>query len=265
MGAPGILEAGEIGLFEKLWAPNGLRVLFQPIVHVCGSTRQLHAVECLTRGPRGTELEQATRLFDAVRSQHLEVAVDRLCTGAALAAAGALPSWLTLSLNVHASTLSRDPGFPRALALLAAASGIVPSRVAVELVETSAPDDDAAFARALWELRTMGFRIALDDVGLGHSNLKLFVDVRPDYLKIDRFFVAGVENDSYRHAILRSIGELGRGVGALVVAEGVESAATLDAVVDARICLIQGHLIAKPIPLHELLEHPLVRSARKGP
>jgi EAL domain-containing protein (putative c-di-GMP-specific phosphodiesterase class I) len=252
------------GVFERLWAPNGLSVVFQPIVHVCGGRRQLHAVECLTRGPRGTNLEQATNLFDSVRQHRLEVEVDRLCTGAALAAASDLPRWVALSLNVHASTLSRDPGFPRALALNAAAAGIVPSRVTVELVETSAPDDDAAFARALRDLRALGFRLAIDDVGLGHSNLKLFVDVRPDYVKIDRFFVAGVENDSYRHAILSSIGELGRNVGALVVAEGVETTATLDAVIDARICLIQGHLIAKPIAIEELLAHPLVRLPRAG-
>jgi EAL domain-containing protein (putative c-di-GMP-specific phosphodiesterase class I) len=262
MRTSGTLIPEQPGIVERLWAPNGLSVLFQPIVHVCGGTRRLHAVECLTRGPLGTELEHATHLFDSVRQHRMEVEVDRLCTGAALSAARALPDWILLSLNVHASTLSRDPDFPRALALHAAAAGIVPARVTVELVETSAPDDDAAFARALGDLRAMGFRLALDDVGLGHSNLKLFVDVRPDYVKIDRFFVAGVEDDAYRHAILSSIGELGRNVGALVVAEGVESARTLDAVVDARICLIQGHLIAKPLPMSELLAHPLLRSPR---
>jgi EAL domain-containing protein (putative c-di-GMP-specific phosphodiesterase class I) len=264
MGGAGTLIPEERGVVERLWAPNGLAVVFQPIVHVCGSIQKLHAVECLTRGPRGTELEQATPLFDRVREHRLEVEVDRLCTGAALSAAAALPSWIALSLNVHASTLSRDADFPRALALHAAAAGVVPSRVTVELVESSAPDDDVAFARALRDLRAMGFRLALDDVGLGHSNLKLLVDVRPDYVKIDRFFVAGVEDDAYRHAILRGIADLGRNVGALVVAEGVESKRTLEAVIDARICLIQGHLLAMPIPLGELLDHPLVRKPRSG-
>lgn len=253
------IKRADSGVFERLRAPNGLAVVFQPIVHVCGGTQRLHAVECLTRGPRGTELEHATRLFDAVRRQRLEVEVDRLCTGAALSSARALPSWVTLSVNVHATTLSRDSDFPRTLALHAAEAGIVPSRVTVELVETSAPDDDAAFARALRDLRALGFRLALDDVGLGHSNLKLFVDVRPDYVKLDRFFVTGVEDDGYRHAILRGVAELGRNVGALVVAEGVESTTTLDAVIDARICLVQGHLIATPLALGELLDHPLLR------
>jgi EAL domain-containing protein (putative c-di-GMP-specific phosphodiesterase class I) len=265
MATHGTLIPADSGVYERLRAPDGLSVLFQPIVHVCGGVQRLHAVECLTRGPRGTELEQATRLFDDVRKHRLEVEVDRLCTGAALSAARGLPAWLLLSLNVHASTLSRDADFPRTLALHAAAAGVVPSRVTVELVESSAPDDDQAFARALRDLRALGFRLAIDDVGLGHSNLKRFVDVHPDYVKIDRFFVTGVEDDAYRHAILRGIGELGRSVGALVVAEGVETARTLDAVMDAQICLIQGHLVARPITMTELLAHPLVRTGDAKP
>jgi EAL domain-containing protein (putative c-di-GMP-specific phosphodiesterase class I) len=261
---PGTGEARDLGLVQKLWAPDGLTVVFQPIVYVCGGKQHLHAVECLTRGPRGSEFEQATPLFERVRRGGVEVEVDRLCTGAALAAAQGLPKWLFISVNVHASTLSRDGGFARGLALQAAAAGISPSRVTVEIVETSAPEDERRFMRALADLRNIGFRLAIDDIGLGHSNLKMFVDVRPDYFKIDRYFVAGVERDSYRHAVLTSVGELGRRVGALVVAEGVEANSTLSAVVDARICLVQGHLLAKPLSREDLLKHPLMAAAPTG-
>ena len=246
------------GLVDRLWQPDGLTILFQPIVHICGGDRHLHAVECLARGPRGTHLEFATALFETVREEGVEVEVDRLCTGAALATAEKLPDWLRISVNVHASTLSRDGGFARGLALHAASAGISPSRVTVEIVETSAPECEKRFARALADLRGIGFRLAIDDIGLGHSNLKMFVDVRPDYFKIDRYFVSGVERDPYRHAVLTSVGELGRRVGALVVAEGVEADSTLNAVIDARICLVQGHLIAKPLGIEELLRHPLL-------
>jgi len=252
------------GLVERLWEPDGVTILFQPIVHICGGDRHLHAVECLTRGPRGTHLEFATALFETVREEGVEVEVDRLCTGAALAAAERLPDWLRLSLNVHASTLSRDGGFARGLALHAAAAGISPSRVTVEIVETSAPEDEKRFARALADLRGIGFRLAIDDIGLGHSNLKMFVDVRPDYFKIDRYFVSGVERDPYRHAVLTSVGELGRRVGALVVAEGVEASSTLNAVIDARICLVQGHHLAKPLDIETLLAHPLLAEMPVG-
>jgi EAL domain-containing protein (putative c-di-GMP-specific phosphodiesterase class I) len=246
-----------LSLLKQLYAPGALTIAFQPIVEVCGGRRRLHGVECLTRGPRGTELEQAGALFDRVRQHGIEVEVDRLCSAAALHAAAELPAWLTLNVNVHASTLSRDSGFAQALSLNAQGAGIEPSRVTVEIVESSAPDDSERFARALVELRGLGFKLALDDIGLGHSNLKMFVDVEPHYFKIDRYFVHHVERDPYRLAVLACVSDLGRRVGARVVAEGVETDATLTATLRSGICLVQGVLLARPLSLRELNEHPL--------
>jgi EAL domain-containing protein (putative c-di-GMP-specific phosphodiesterase class I) len=252
-------------LLKELYAPGALSIAFQPIVEVCGGQRRLHGVECLTRGPRGTELEQAGTLFERVRQAGIEVEVDRLCTAAALHEAAALPAFLTVSVNVHASTLSRDRGFAHALALNAQNAGIEPKRVIVEIVESSAPDDAARFAHALVELRTLGFKLALDDIGLGHSNLKMFVDVEPHYFKIDRFFVHHVERDPYRLAVLACVAELGRRVGARVVAEGVESDASLTATLRSGICLVQGMLLARPLTPNELRAHPLFLARMPSP
>ena len=73
---------------------------------------QLYALECLIRGPRETNVERPVVLFDYVRRKRAEAAVDRACIETALAAAGHLPFCPRLSLNVHASTLGRDLGFP---------------------------------------------------------------------------------------------------------------------------------------------------------
>ncbi len=251
-------------LLKQLYAPGALNIVFQPIVEVCGGERRLHAVECLTRGPRGTELERAVTLFERVREHGIEAEVDRLCVSAALNAATSLPPFVTVNLNVHASTLSRDRGFAQALLLNAEGSGIDTSRITVEIVESSAPDDAARFARALIELRNMGFKLALDDIGLGHSNLKMFVDVEPDYFKIDRYFVHHVERNPYRLSVLACVAELGRRVGARVVAEGVEAEESLTATIDSGICLVQGMLLAPPLALRELLEHPLLQSPSRA-
>jgi EAL domain-containing protein (putative c-di-GMP-specific phosphodiesterase class I) len=245
-------------VLKELHAPGALTVVFQPIVEMCGGRRRLYGVESLTRGPRGTELERATVLFDRVRQFGIEVEVDRLCSSLALQTGAALPAFVRMSVNVHASTLSRDRGFAEALAMNARSAGIETQRVTVEIVESSAPDDEERFACALLELRSLGFKIALDDIGLGHSNLKMFVDVEPHYFKIDRYFVHQVERNSYRLAVLSCVAELGRRVGARVIAEGVESDATLTATLRAGISLVQGNLLARPLSLEELLEHPLV-------
>jgi EAL domain-containing protein (putative c-di-GMP-specific phosphodiesterase class I) len=261
MNAPanGYAMSHGLQLLKRLHAPGTLTIAFQPIVEVCGGgRRKLHGVECLTRGPRGTELEQASELFDRVRQYGVEVEVDRLCTAVALEAASELPAWLNLAVNVHASTLSRDRGFAQALALNARATGIDATRVTVEIVESSAPDDASRFAHALLELREMGFKLALDDIGLGHSNLKMFVDVEPHYFKIDRYFVHQVERNPYRLAVLACLADLGRRVGARVVAEGVESDASLTATLRSGIRLVQGVLLARPLSAEELAEHPLL-------
>jgi EAL domain-containing protein (putative c-di-GMP-specific phosphodiesterase class I) len=85
---------------------------------------------------------------------------------------------------------------------------------------------------------------------------------RPNGNKIDRYFVDGVENDPYHLAVLKCVSDLARNVGARVVAEGVESDASLRAVIESQICLVQGNLFAQPLPLEKLRVHPLVRPAR---
>jgi EAL domain-containing protein (putative c-di-GMP-specific phosphodiesterase class I) len=250
-----------LDLLERLRVPDAISAVFQPILWVSGGELRVHSVEGLTRGPRGTELESAGRLFEHVREWGIEASVDRLCTAAVLAAAARLPQWLPLSLNVHASTLSRDTDFGEILVERAAAAGIAPTRVTLEVVESTAPQDGERFARALAALRGRGFQFAVDDVGLGHSNLKMFVDVRPEYFKLDRYFVDGIETDPYRQAVLKCMGELARTVGASVVAEGVESDASLRAVIGAQISLVQGNLFAQPLPIEKLLDHPFLLRA----
>ncbi len=248
-------------ILDRLRAPGAITVVFQPIVEARGERAQIHALECLTRGPVGTFVESPYVLFEYVRRKGEEAAIDRVCVAAALRSAATLPSGPRLCLNVHASTLGRDPGFPAFLRETAESLGIDPSRITVEIVEHAPPHDGPAFARAIAQLRSSSMRIALDDVGLGHSNYKMIVDTRPDYFKIDRFFVRAVQDDPYRLAVLESVARLAEKVGARVVAEGVEDLDELTAVQRLGIELIQGFLFARPLSAaaacaHELLAIP---------
>jgi EAL domain-containing protein (putative c-di-GMP-specific phosphodiesterase class I) len=244
-------------LLDQLLAPGGVSIVFQPIVEARNRTARVHSVECLARGPSGTHAESPVVLFEYVRRRREEPAVDRACLLKCLEQARGLPPFLRLSLNVHATTLSRDPEFPQFVASTAEAAGISPCRITMEIVENAPPHDGPAFLRALSGLRSFGMRIALDDVGLGHSNYKMIVDTRPDYFKIDRFFVRNVHEDSYRMAVLESVGKLAERVGARVVAEGVETLSELDAVKSCGIDLIQGYLFSRPLSASALQAHRL--------
>ena len=252
-------------LLDQVLAPRGLSVVFQPIVEVRDNLTRLHGVECLTRGPVGTHAESPTILFEYVRRRGEEPTVDRACLLAALESARGLPGLPRLSLNVHASTLSRDPDFAYFLAEATEAVGVDAARVTVEIVENAPPHDGPAFLRALRALRASGIRIALDDVGLGQSNYKMIVDVRPDYFKIDRYFVRAVHDDSYRMAVLESVARLAERVGARVVAEGVETQMELASVLGMGIDLVQGFLFAVPLSAEEAAQHELFRNEALNP
>jgi len=238
-------------LLRQCLEPGQLSVLFQPIVDVSGSEHGVHALECLIRGPKGTSLRSPEKLFALAREKGVEGTLDRACIGAALEAAATLPGQPDLSLNLHASTLSTDRELKEVLEAAASANSVETSRLIIEIVEQTPPRDLPTFRRVLDDLRRMGARIALDDVGLGHSNYGMILEVRPDYLKIDRFFVKGIRADFYRQAILESVCHLCHRVGARVIAEGIDNEADLETARAVGVDLLQGFLFSEPQPAAE--------------
>lgn len=243
-------------IIDDLLQPGSLSVVFQPIIRFDGETRVLHAIEGLTRGPKGSNMESALVLFEYVRRKHQEMQIDRACVNEVLRAAAALDHQLAVTLNVHASTLSRDPEFLTFLGDAAESHGVPLGRLTVEVVQHAPVWDGPSFQSALDALRHIGVGIALDDVGLGQSNFRMMLDCRPDYFKVDGYFIKGCHGDYHRQAILESIAGLAVKFGALVIAEGVEDEADLDAVRRIGITHAQGHLFSAalhPASLNESL------------
>jgi EAL domain-containing protein (putative c-di-GMP-specific phosphodiesterase class I) len=237
---------------DALLAPRAISILFQPIFELRCGQRRVDSLEALARGPAGTNLENASVLFEYARRKGAEVAVDRACLVAVFEALARVEDKPRVSLNVHASTLGRDPEFPAFLADLATSHAVDLSRLTVEVVEHAVPWDGAVFLCVLQGLRDIGIRIALDDVGLGQSNYRMILECRPDYFKVDRYIVAGCHRDDRRALVLRSVAELARGFGGRVVAEGVEDPADLRTVTALGINLVQGFLLAPPLDAADL-------------
>ena len=102
----------EHSALNSILRPGGITTLVQPIVRRAGGgATQLHAVECLSRGPKGTNFEATRVLFDYVRLKGEETLVDRACISTAFQEVSLLPADLPLHVNVHASTLGRDSAF----------------------------------------------------------------------------------------------------------------------------------------------------------
>jgi EAL domain-containing protein (putative c-di-GMP-specific phosphodiesterase class I) len=242
---------------NSILAPGGITAMYQPICAVDGTPpARLAGFECLSRGPKGTNFEAANVLFDYVRLKREELLVDRACVSAALMSAPRQAN-VRLSVNVHASTLGRDRDFVSFFIAAADRNEIPLSRLTIEIVEHAPPWDNVSFLTALAKLRESGVKIALDDVGLGQSNFKMMIDVCPDYLKIDRYFVERCDTDPNRRAVIEALLSLASTFGAQLVAEGVSTAEVVETLRGLGVSLMQGYLFAKPLTAHDAARYAI--------
>lgn len=153
---------------------------------------------------------------------------------------GAVPGAL-LFVNLHSRDLLDASLFAsdQPLARLA-------SRVVLEITERAALDDVDDARDRVAKLRKLGFRVAVDDLGAGYAGLASFVTLEPELVKLDMTLVRGIDQQPVKRSLVRSVTTLCRELGLLVVAEGVETPAERDVVIECGCDLIQGFLIAKP-------------------
>lgn len=244
----------EPNLVDKILAPGGLTVMLQPIFDAEGPAPAVHSYECLSRGPAGTNMESAEILFEYIRRKKIEQPLDRACIEAGLEAGSRLTGLPHFALNVHAITIATDPDFPDFLKKAASTRGISTTRLTVEIVEHAPTWHEGSFLDTLVRLRQLGIQIALDDVGLGHSNYKMILEADPDYLKIDRFFVTNCNSDRKRRAVIQSIIELAHQFEASVIAEGVETGDEFSWLLDHGVRLFQGYYFSRPLPVEAWID-----------
>lgn len=233
-------------LMNHILAEGGLTTLFQPIVDVSTAPFNLFAVEALSRGPKGSNAERADVLFEYVRRKGREAEVDRACTIAALKAAAAQSIGCEITINVHASTLERDEKWVEFLADACIVHGRRLDHLILEIVEQQKFWDERRFFHVVDELRSVGVRIAIDDIGLGYSNHRMLIEIRPDFFKIDPYFVTGSTDKPHARAAIESFALLADRLGGRVIAEGVESQDDLETLAALGISLMQGYYLAPP-------------------
>lgn len=246
-------------LLDTILDPHQLSVRFQPIFRIADGENQLHSVEALIRGPRGTHFESAQVLFDYVRRKREEKAVDHSCLAAICAEAVHLPPDLRINVNVHAATLGQGRGFLETFRRRAKKHSLSLDRFTVEIVEHAPTCDIPELSHTIAELRSAGVRIALDDVGLGHSNYRMMLDCHPEYFKLDAYFVRGFKEDFKRRAVVESLVAFGRALQSDVVAEGAESAEDIALLADLGVGFVQCNALCPAVTLEELLATVIAR------
>lgn len=261
--APGLRLAALHAILDE----RTLEFAFQPIADVRRAS--VYGYEALMRGPEGSALRGPEELLRAAR------AAGRLAELECVACVGAIGAFARLCLkgklflNLSAPLIehfARDNGAE--LVRRAEAVGIAPDRLVIELTEHERVEDVAGLRAAITTLSALGIMLALDDFGDGRSSLRLWVELQPQLVKLDKFFVRGLVSDIRKVEVIRSVLRLAEVLGTPLVAEGIEDPAELAVLRDLGCCYAQGYCLGRPskVPEPDLLPAALaVLRSEKGP
>lgn len=234
----------QLSALDQILAHGDLHSLFQPIVSL--SERRILGYEALSRGPSNSALHSPINLFAVARHAGRLSELELLCRRNACLRFSQQKLQGKLFLNVSPDSLLEPRHQPGRTLQLLQSLGIPPSQVVIELTEQSPTDDFALLDNALHHYRAMGFSIALDDLGAGYSSLRLWSELRPDYVKIDRHFIDGIHLDPVKREFVGSILKMAQASRAQVIAEGIELPEELAVLAEMGVDLLQGYLLSRP-------------------
>jgi EAL domain-containing protein (putative c-di-GMP-specific phosphodiesterase class I) len=176
--------------------------------------------------------------------------LESACRQIAVWADGEETRNIAVSVNISAGQL-RQPDFVENVLRTLEATGANPQNLELELTESMLVDDVEDIIIKMTELKSHGLRFSLDDFGTGYSSLSYLKRLPLDQLKIDRSFVRDILSDSNGGAIAQAIISLSRTMGLSVIAEGVETDAQREYLLDLGCQAYQGYLFSRPIPIEE--------------
>jgi EAL domain-containing protein (putative c-di-GMP-specific phosphodiesterase class I) len=223
------------GILER----GGLGVVFRPIFDLCSLS--IVAYEALTRFEDGGSPE---RWFAEAADIGLGSDLERAATQAAMAHLIDLPErsflWMNLSSSAMGASTVRDM-----------VSAVTANRLIVALPPTD-PDDEPRLKEALRDLRASGLRVAIDCVGTGAASLAGICRLQPDVLRLDATAVPSIESNPSLRDVISFLVRFGSEIGAVMVADGIETRRILGVLRDLGVAYGQGYALAPPLTLDDL-------------
>ena len=240
--------SGGHGPLELVLEDEVLYPVFQPILNL--SKPGIYAHEALIRGPRGTPLHTPDALLRAAAEEHLLFEFEYAAISAALKVWGQLKPPGLLFVNISASalmhlctTLGTDDLLEQVVR-----NGVLPRELVLEITEHERIADMDLLSDTLSGLRGKGIGLALDDFGDGHSSLRLWSQLKPDIVKIDRYFIKDVSSQGDKVKTIQALQQIATIFGSQLVAEGIETADDLRVLRDMGLAFGQGYFLGYPEP-----------------
>lgn len=221
-------------LLRRVIETRAITTALQPIVDLVSG--RCTSVEALSRFP--SRLGRPDVVFADAHQSGVGAELEWLAIERAIELLPLLAPGQRLAINV-----SPDVAF-RLVSRISEESPL--HRLVLEITEHAAVSDYRGIREQLRPLRERGLRLAIDDAGAGYASLRHIIEMRPDVIKIDRSLIAGIDSDFGRRSALTTFVLLALDIGAIVVAEGVETAAELSTVASLGVDAVQGYLLARP-------------------
>ena len=255
---PRVFEFGRIKTIEEhetqlraRWLGDMLmerryRSLMQPIVEA-GNQSRVMGYEFLIRGLHTDGIDvPAPTLFSTAEACGMLYALDMAAGESATRTARTHNLTEDVFVNVLPRTIGDESGLDAWLQAVMAAAEVRPEQLVFELVESQQLGDVSILRGLVEKLHDQGIRVALDDFGSGFNNLVGLVEVRPDYIKIDKSLVRDLTLDSRKSNLVANLVDSAKKSDIEVIAEGVEDGQTADLLVNLGVDYLQGYYIGYP-------------------
>ncbi len=240
-----VFESDEHDSLQRIVQAENLTALFQPIIDL--DSAGIFGYEGLVRGPSDSPLHSPSCLFKAARECDLLYEIESLCHKILIEEFMRLKLPGKLFLNVSPEALiqtKKEAGYSLFQ------GSIDPRNVVIELIENGPCCDlgPGRLKEVLADYCDAGFSVAIDDLGEGFSNFRLWSELRPAFVKIDRHFIQNIDQDPLKVQFVKSIQEIARQAGTSVIAEGIETHSELMVVKSMGVDYGQGYYVARPHP-----------------
>lgn len=234
-------------MLDELWDiiyGNKLRTVYQPIVSL--ENGEVMGYEALTRGPADSKYVNPELLFEDAIKNNLLWDLEVLCRSNAIKKFSSFNSDKLLFLNVDANVI-KDEHFIKGFTMeILTKYYINPMALIFEITEKTSIKNYESFTEVINYYKNQGYKIAIDDIGTGFSELNTIAKIRPHFLKMDMSLITNITKDIFKKAIVKAFVEFANTTNTKIIAEGIEDIDDLNTLIEMGVHYGQGYLINKP-------------------
>ncbi|NLL91142.1 MAG: GGDEF domain-containing protein [Ruminococcaceae bacterium] len=231
-------------LVEEVLKGECIYPVYQPIVSL--KNGMIYGYEALSRITLSNCHLSIDELFEVAMRANKLWELEMLCRTQALKGAHQKPARIKLFLNVDPNIIYDSEyisGFTKEKLL---SLGFNSEEIIFEITEKSSIDSPDVFTKALDHYQSQGFKVAVDDFGIGYSGLMRVCSFSPNFIKLDMSIVRGINQDSKKRSVVLGIVKFCREAGIQIIAEGIETKEELTTLIDLDVDYGQGYFIAHP-------------------